>query len=508
MEAADAGHVALEDDTSHLRADTAWAKLVEQARALALDTLTPAVRMQRAGQLLRRLPKGAVLGNAAREAEPLAADADVSEGVLALCCMEDLEAAVALLHELAKHLPHAQVKAEVLHRLATGPKAMLDFSASVEVARFVSLLGLRGVMKLLANKKLSVADGALAFVEHLSVVADDFERLVQLPVRGVGARETLDLKADTEQVLVFALLMMAEVAEELRASGSAVGAAGMLHNGIVCRMLDLRRKHITDGMRNAAIDVVRGLVRIASLGDVAEPEKEALTRELVRYAWPALLAIVNTYYTLRCPAASGETVVSPMRSLVKRAYRTLADIAALALRHKMLPWPVVEDAILAWQGLAPGARAQFWSVASLGYKQLATELLALIIRTAPELVGAEVPVASLIRAWIVMVAQHLMMEDLTGDTRQAVRKLTEALQLPQACAKLSGLFEASILDPGFRGDVAQSAESACKLLDKAREPDTPPEMRNAFLQTGRMLTDTVAKSQCVPFLNPPRDDES
>jgi hypothetical protein len=481
------------------RPDSAWGALLASVKGGDWDTLTPAVRMQRTGQLLRRLPKGALLGEATRDAEPLAASAEETDGVLPLCCCDDLECAVLLLDALATHLPVPQIKTEMLQRLAVGPKAMLDFGGSMPAARLVVLYGLQLVMEHLVAKKHSIADAASMFVQHARAVADEFERLGPVTLRGVGSREVEDQRAELEQVLCAALTMLANVMG--KAGSLPIGAASLLHDGQVVRMLDLRRGNITSCMSLAVRDAVRDaalliVTRLAAFArDGADAEHVELSGILLSSARPALLDVVDAWYTQRRPANA--EALQADRALVPGTYTPLGIMAALALRHKVLPWSEVEGAVLAWPGLAPSGRAQFWSVASLGCMQLAAELLAATVDAAPELLAADVPVQLVIRAWTVMVAHRLM--DGTSQAKRAVRALTVAMQKPPAQAKLAPLFDGDLNDlHSAAGKAPDASRLACAMLDKVRLPGVAPELRSGLVQTGRMLVDIVSKSQCAP----------
>ena len=473
-------------------ADSAWGALLVSLHPEDWNALTPALRMKRAGQLLRRLPKGAVLGEAARDVEPLAASAGATDGVLPLCCIDDLEVAVDLLNKLAAHLPVAQVKAEVLQRLAVGPKAMLDFGGSMPAARLVVLYGLHLVMKQLVRGKHSIADAASMFVQHACAVADELQRLGPKTLRGVGARDIEEQRKDLEQVLHAALVMLASVMDP--AGPLPTGAAGMLHNGLVVSMLDLRRPY-EDNMRAIALIIVAQLADFACNGSDAEHVE--LSRCLISPAggaWQALLAFVNVHYPRRCPDNGALPAAS---KLLTMTFTPLGVMAAAALRHKLLPWSAVEDAVLAWHGLAPSGRAQFWTVAVLGYQHLATELLAATVGAAPELLGTEVPMGLVIRAWTVMVAHRLMHG--TGQAKHAVRVLTRTMQKPAARAKLAPLFDDNgNCDDLHSGTAEEAARGVCAILDRVRLPDLAPDLRSGLVQTGRVLVDIVAKSQCAP----------
>ena len=480
------------DDTLPARPDSAWGALEASVKSEDLTAMTPAVRMQHTGKLLRRLPKGTVLGEVTRDAKPLAVSADATDGVLPLCCVDDLEDAVRLLDKLAIHLPVPQIKTEVLQRLAVGPKAMVDFGGSMPAARLVVLYGLQLVMKHLVAKRHSIADAASIFVQHAWEVADEIERLGPLTLRGVGSLEVEGQRAELKLVLGAALAMLAKFVE----GPVPIGAASMLHNELVVSMLDLRRSHVTRGMREDALFIVTRLAEFAR--DGADAEHVELTRCLIRQGgpWTALLAVVDAWYAQRRPANADPVLhMGEHRTLVPLTFTPLGILAAVALRHKVLPWSEVEGAVLAWPGLAPSGRAQFWSVANLGCMQLAAELLAATIKAAPELLGTDVPLPLAIRAWTVMVAHRLM--DGTSQVKSAVRELTEAMQKPPAQAKVAPLFDGDCTVLHSR-DGKAAAPMACAMLDKVRLPGVAPELRSGLVQTGRVLVDIISKSQCAP----------
>ena len=479
------------DDTLPARPDSAWGALEASVKSEDLTAMTPAVRMQHTGKLLRRLPKGAVLGEATRDAEPLAASPDATDGALPLCCVDDLEDAVFLLHKLAIHLPMPQIKTEVLQRLAVGPKAMVDLRGSMPAARLVVLYGLQLVMEHLVAIQHSISDAVSIFVQHAWEVADEIVRLGPLTLRGVGSLEVEGQRAELKLVLGAALAMLAKIVE----GPVPIGAASMLHNELVVSMLDLRRSHVTRAMREDALFIVTRLAEFAR--DGADAEHVELTRCLIRQggAWTALLAIVDAWYAQRRPANADPVLhMGEHRTLVPLTFTPLGILAAVALRHKVLPWSEVEGAVLAWPGLTPSGRAQFWSVANLGCMQLAAELLAATIKAAPELLGTDVPVPLAIRAWTVMVAHRLM--DGTSQVKSAVRELTEALQKPPAQAKVAPLFDGDCTVLHSR-DSKAAAPVACAMLDKVRLPGVAPELRSGLVQTGRVLVDIISKSQCA-----------
>ncbi len=524
-----------------------WVALLTEAQALPWDDFDAPRCMQEAGKLLRRFgQQPAVVGETEPDEAP-DAPAATSHSMLRLRTSDDVRAGVALLLLLAHRLPKEQVKAHVVKRLARveGAGVLVDFRLSCTTARVYVMSGLCQLLRrmAIANDSLeSVASGVSSFI---GVLVSEYEALQKWrPTFGAGrAAETIgslylpeatntamieqrqrrdaveERLVEDRHLLEYALLYATDTTCKYP---KVAGISLLLNIELVAKLLDPRECAFEGDVRNAALKfVIAAAARIddagseppisADMDDIMERVDEqkrwcaqaaaakAHAEKFCAGMLPPLLALMEAYLPFRAlPTPAGappppSLPADPRLALAENMQCVFAAVLAAGLRSKALTWPQVERNLL-----LPHEPAVFWRRAGEFPRAIAAQLLAHVLRKAPDGVHTAENAAGLLRAWVITLADTDRSDSMRS--RVIAYKVTRALQ---RCSLTNPLLShAGVMKWGDkeRDEWALHRVAAVdSVAAAAAAGQLPAALREAVPKWAGALIDTVEK-RCVSRL--------
>jgi hypothetical protein len=528
--------------------------LLQQAQALPWADFDNSRCKQEAGKLLLRFgQQPAVVGDTLPEPDDTPdAPAATSHSMLRLRTSDDVRAGVALLLLLAHRLPEEQVKTQVVRRLAcvTGPRVLVDFRLSCTTARVYVMSGLCRLLQHMAMRDYSLESVASGLSSFIGVLVSEYEALqkwrlkwrltsgVRRAAETIGSlylpeatnKTMIDQRWDAvEQRLVedrhllqYALLYATHATDKYRKVADS--PSSLLNIELVATLLDPRACAVENDVRDAALKFVNAAaVCIVDAGSEPPISMEMdddmfSKRDEERRLWrakaaamkahaekfcagvlPPLLALMEAYLPFRAlPTPVGappppSLPADPRFALAENMQCVFAAVLAAGLRSKALTWPQVERNLL-----LPHAPAVFWQRAGEFPRAIAAQLLAHVLRKAPDGVHTAEDAAGLLRAWVITLADTDRSDSMRS--RVIAYKVTRALQRCSLTNPL--LLHAGIMKWGDkeRDEWALHRVAAVdSVAAAAAAGQLPAALREAVPKWAGALIDTVEK-RCVSRL--------